>query len=142
MLLMNKKTLYRNASWYEMLLGYFPLQLVFGLAVIALIPALTFWDWDFWKKPDDVQINTLIITTMAFSAIAITLRRILRYPGEQGSSYILPTILLIAGVAMASVLLLRLPYSNSFLTLSFILTVIWFSTAQFIVRSWRTLKLA
>lgn len=139
---MKNNTLYRHASWHELLLASFPAQLLAGLAVTILLPALWLWGLEFWRAPDEVQFNTLSVAAAAFTAAAITLRRILRFPGEQVAAYILPTILIIAGIAMAAVLLLRLPYSNSLLLITFVLTIIWFSAGHFIVRNRRTLNLA
>ena len=135
-------SLYRRSSWYERILASFLIQLALGFFIIILIPSLSLWGWEFWIQAKDVYVNSLIVASLAFISVAIILRRILRYPGERVAAYIVPTILVMAAISITIVLLLRLPYSNSYLAFSLILSILWFSAGHFIVRNWRTVNLA
>ncbi|MBE0511392.1 MAG: sugar transferase [Gammaproteobacteria bacterium] len=139
---MTRHDLHRNANWYEKCLNWFPVQLILGLLFVILPAAFYRWDWGFWENIGDPHITTLAVVISTYITIAITLRRILRYPGEQAAAYILPTILIYAGIAIIILLLLRLPYSSAVLTISFFLAILWFSAGHFIVRNWRTTTLA
>lgn len=139
---MKSTTLYRNASWIEQLGGFLPVQILLGIIFTAFVPATLLWGPGVWGDLLQTQANSLLIVTLAFTASAVTLRRILRFPGEQVAAYILPTIFIVAGIAMAIVLLLRLPYSNTLLVVSFPLSIIWFTAGHFVVRNRRQLNLA
>lgn len=139
---MRNNPLYRHASWHERILSSFPVQLLLGFFFIAAFPTIWTWGWDYWSHLVDIQINTLLIIALSLITVTLTLRRILRYPGEQGAAYIFPTILVVSGTAMACVLLLRLPYSNFVLIQSFVLAVVWFTAGHFFVRNLRTINLA
>lgn len=139
---MKTQSLYRNATWLERALTFFPIQLMLGLLFIGFLPMLYRWGWGFWNHLTLVQSNTLIIVSISFLVVAFALRRLMRYPGEQAASYIFPTILIVASIAAACVLLLRTPYSNTLLLISFGLAVIWFFSGYYLSRNWRTLNLA
>lgn len=139
---MRNSALYRHRLWHEGLLSSFLVQFTLGLLAVVILPTLWIWGPGFYAEPTVLQINSLFIITVAFGAIHITLWRLLRFPGENVSGYILPTIFIISGIAMALVLLLRLPYSNTALVTCFTLSILWFSAGHFLVRNLRSIVLA
>lgn len=100
--------------------------LLFGLVIPIIAYGLVF--------PSAVRINSVAQFTIAFSGSAtivavILLTRMIRYPGVSHAGIILPTFGSTYGIILATLLLLREPYSNTILILCFSGSV----TAQFAI---------
>lgn len=72
------------------------------------------------------QYVTLIAITGAVIFGYLAIRRLTRYPGITGVSYILPTFTISYGIALGVILLFRLDYSRFVLITSFINAQLWF----------------
>lgn len=72
------------------------------------------------------QYVTLIAITGAVILGYFVIRRLTRYPGITGISYILPTFTISYGIALGVILLFRLDYSRFVLITSFINAQLWF----------------
>jgi lipopolysaccharide/colanic/teichoic acid biosynthesis glycosyltransferase len=72
------------------------------------------------------QYNTLIATACAVVAAYFVVRRLTRYPGVAGMSYILPTFTVAYALALFFFVFFRLDYSRFFLLASFLSAQLWF----------------
>ncbi|PXX97671.1 sugar transferase [Halomonas sp. LBP4] len=132
----------RHSRWYEQVLLGLPFQLAVGLAVVAGLPSLERWGWEFWHYLPPVRTNTILACVLAFLAILFTLRRMNRFPGAQVSAYIGPTVSVIYLIAVAVLFFLREEYTRQVLFGSFLMSLAWFYLAFFLGRRYRRLKLA
>ncbi len=79
-----------------------------------------------WMFTSTSQYITLIAITGAVILGYFSVRRLTRYPGITGISYILPTFTISYGIALGIILLFRLDYSRFVLITSFVSAQLWF----------------
>ncbi|WP_269500085.1 exopolysaccharide biosynthesis polyprenyl glycosylphosphotransferase [Castellaniella sp. S9] len=132
----------RHSRWYEVVLLGWPFQLVAGLLMIAVLPAMLGWGATFWRHMDPVRINTLIAVGLSFVVIVLTLRRLARFSGGAIIAHIAPVVTAVFLVAFAALFFSRSPYSRPILLLAYALALAWCYAGYFIGRRYRRLKLA
>lgn len=123
-----------------MLLGL-PFHLLAGLPLVTLLPGLARWGWEGLETQPDVR-NTLLAIGMAFLASALTLRRMVRFPGAQLAANIFPTVSFAFLIAVALLLFSRGDYTRQVLFGGYLTSLAWFYLGYFVGRRYRTLKLA
>ena len=129
----------RHSKWYEkIILNPFILS-IFGVFVTSFIPAFLFWGNDFSEK---TCFNTSVSTAIVFYLITFTLSKLMKYPGNKSSSFILSTIFSWYSIIILVLLLFRFDYSNLLLGTSFILTLIICFFAYSLARKWIIPKIA
>lgn len=132
----------RHSRWYEMALLALPFQVFFGLAIVALLPAVERWGWGFWFSLNSVRINTIVAIAFSFVFIIVTQRRLLRHPGVQIVAYIIPTVTSAFVFAIAVLFFSREGYSRQVLFTGYLLTLGWCFVGYFLGIRYRRLKLA
>lgn len=132
----------RHSRWYERLLLGLPFQLLVGLFFAGFLPAWNRWGWGFWHDLATVQTNTLLAVCLAFVAVTLTLRRVMRFSSGQTAAYILPTVGFAYLMAIAVFFFTRSDYSRQIVFASFLLTNFWCFAGYFLGRRYRLPKFA
>lgn len=139
---MQKRFERRHSRWYEKLLLGFPAQILIGLPFVLLPMVFWRWGWGFWQDLDEAQFNTLLAIASCFVVIAVTQRRLLRFPGAHVAAYLVPTVTIVFLLAMAVLFFTREGYSRPVLFSAYLLCLLWFYGGYFLGRRYRRLKLA
>ncbi|MFA7523281.1 MAG: sugar transferase [Halothiobacillaceae bacterium] len=139
---MKKRFERRHSRWYEKVLLSFPAQLLLGLPFVLLPAALERWGWGFWLELNEVRFNTLLAVALCFVVIALTQRRLLRFPGAHVAAYLIPTVTVVFLLAFSVLLFTREGYSRQVLFSGYFLCLLWFYGGYFLGRRYRRLKLA
>ncbi|MEG9530314.1 sugar transferase [Mannheimia indoligenes] len=130
----------RHSRWYERLFFSTTVQSILGIVFSSLLPAFYFWGDEF--NLIDTRSNTIIATSLAFIMIAISLRVLMKYPGNKSASFVFSTIISWYFIVLIALTLFRLDYSNMLLGTSFTLTMLFCFIGYFISRSWIVPKIA
>ncbi len=103
------------------------LQLGFGVLFACVLPQFV---RDGFESQRIITSTSQHVTLFAIMGAVIfghfAIRRLTRYPGITGVSYILPTFTISYGIALGIILLFRLDYSRFVLITSFINAQLWF----------------
>lgn len=130
----------RHSRWYERLFFSTTMQSILGIIFSSLLPALYFWGGGFNLM--ETRTNTLIATSLAFVMIAITLRVLIKYPGNKSASFVFSTVIAWYFIVLMVLTLFRLDYSNMLLGTSFALTMLFCFIGYFVSRRWIVPKIA
>lgn len=130
----------RHSRWYERVFFSTTTQSFLGILFSVLLPTFIFWGDDFWKL--ETRVNTVVATTLAFICIAITLRILMKYPGNKSSSFIISTVVSWYFIVLSILTIFRLDYSNLLLSVSFTLTAFFCFIGYFLARRWIVPKIA
>lgn len=139
---MQKRFERRHSRWYEKALLSLPFQLLLGLPFVLLPVTLERWGWGFWGHLDEVRVNTILTIASSFVVVALTQRRLMRFPGAHVAAYLVPTITAVFLLAMVVLFFTREGYSRQVLFLGYGLCLLWFYGGYFVSRHYRKLKLA
>ncbi|MBF0784787.1 sugar transferase [Muribacter muris] len=129
----------RNSRWYERIFFSTTIQSCLGVFISSLLPAFIMWE-DKWQV--DTRSNTIIVTSLTFIFIALTLRILMKYPGNKSSSFIISSIIVWYFIALTILTIFRLDYSNLLLGISFFLTSLFCFIGYFLSRNWIIPKIA
>lgn len=132
----------RHSRWYEVLLLGTLFQLVAGLLVTVLLPALVFWGAAFWLRLDGVRVNTLWTVVPAFVAVVLLLRRTSRFSGGGIMAHIGPVVTGAFLLGFAVLFFTRSDYSRPVLLSSYVLSLLWCYGGYFVGRRYRRQKFA
>lgn len=130
----------RHSRWYERIFFSTTVQSILGVIFSSLLPALYFWGEDFYSL--ETRSNTLIATSIAFVMIAISLKVLMKYPGNKSASFVFSTVISWYAVLLIVLTVFRLDYSNMLLGTSFTLTILFCFVGYFLSRSWIVPKIA
>ncbi|AHG74138.1 LPS sugar transferase [Mannheimia sp. USDA-ARS-USMARC-1261] len=130
----------RHSRWYERLFFSTTIQSILGIIFSSLLPALYFWGGGFNLM--ETRTNTLVATSLAFVMIAITLRVLIKYPGNKSASFVFSTVIAWYFIVLMVLTLFRLDYSNMLLGTSFVLTMLFCFIGYFVSRRWIVSKIA
>ncbi|TFV11023.1 sugar transferase [Muribacter muris] len=136
---MNMHNQKRNSRWYERIFFSTTIQSCLGVFISSLLPAFIMWE-DKWQV--DTRSNTIIVTSLTFIFIALTLRILMKYPGNKSSSFIISSIIVWYFIALTILTIFRLDYSNLLLGISFFLTSLFCFIGYFLSRNWIIPKIA
>ena len=116
-------------------LRYFLTRLFAGLLFVCVLPALMLPAWRHaLPTPDGIVLYSTIMVGSAFVLTSFSLRRINWFPGTRS---ILASVPVLAGwyaVLAAVLFLFRLPYSLSYLSLGFVLSLVWLVGQSYFLR--------
>ena len=132
----------RHSRWYEILLLNGPFQLLAGLCVVLLAPAVWSWGAVFWRHLDAVRVNTLWAVGLSFVAIVLVLRRLARFSGGGIMAHIAPVVSGVFFLAFAVLFFNRSGYSRPVLLSAYGLCLLWCYAGYFVGRRYRRVKLA
>ena len=111
--------------WHSRLIQSFPVQLVAGLLVAVILPALVRWDIGLVTEINPGQYPSVTGTSTAFGFGLLLLRRFSRFPGVQGSGYIVPCFLFTFGLLVLVMFFWRIGFARSQILGSFGMSIIW-----------------
>ncbi|MBM9577284.1 sugar transferase [Leptospira sp. 201903070] len=132
----------RHSRIHEQVLLSNTFQLLTGTLLIVGITVIPKWGFEFWRDIDTNSKNTLIGVLISFCIIAISLRKLFKYPGAQSSAYILPSTAIIYSLMLAAYLLLRFEYSVQVFVLGAIVTLGWCYIGYFLGHRYRKQRYA
>jgi len=132
----------RHSRWYEILLLSGPFQLLAGLCVVLLAPALWIWGAFFVHHLDTVRVNTLWAVSLSFVVIILVLRRLARFSGGGIMAHIAPIVTGVFLLAFAVLFFNRSGYSRPVLLSAYVLSLLWCYVGYFVGRRYRRLKFA
>ena len=127
----------RHPRIHEKILLSFPFQLIVGISLLVTLTVITKWGLIPWDKLDYNILNTLYGVISAFGVAFFILRKLLRYPGSQSSSYVFPVTTLVFGLLISFFFIVRLAYSNYVMFVGYCTTVVWCYIGYFIGHRYR-----
>ncbi|WP_197703517.1 hypothetical protein [Halomonas sp. hl-4] len=128
---MNYEYQRRHSRWYELLLFSLTFHLVVGMSLALLIPGLERWGWGFWDYLPDVRRNTLVAIGIAFTATALTLRRMGCFPRAQLGANIMPTVSITFLLVVAILFFTREGYTRQVMFSGYLVSLLWFYVGYF-----------
>ncbi|MFT0533801.1 sugar transferase [Castellaniella hirudinis] len=132
----------RHSRWYEIVLLSAPFQVLAGLVVVLLLPAMGAWGVDFWRYPDGPRVNTQWVVGLSFILIVLVLRRLSGFSGGGVIAHVAPVVSMVYLLAFAGLFFTRSDYSRPVLLSAYVLTLFWCYTGYFLGRRYRKVKLA
>lgn len=129
-------------KWHSRLVQSFPVQLLLGLSVAVILPAFVRWDIGVVTEINPGQYPSMVGTSIAFALGLLLLRRFSRFPGVQGSGYIVPCFLFTFGILVAVMFFWRVGFARSQILGSFGMSIIWCYISWYVNRLQRTPELA
>ncbi|AVL71134.1 glycosyl transferase [Oligella urethralis] len=132
----------RHSKWYERLFFSTTTQIIITTFICAIMPAWILWGERFFSHPAVTEINSFYGVIASNICSLITLRVLLKFPGNKSSSFIISTVLAWYTVLIVVFLLFRLEYSLYFLVFSLTLTLFYGFLGFFFGRRWATPKIA
>ena len=129
----------RHSRWYERIFFSTTTQSCLGILFSSLLPAFILWGGE---RQLDTRANTLLATSLAFICITLTLRVLMKYPGNKSSSFIFSTVFSWYFIVLSVLTIFRLDYSTILLGISFSLTCLFYFIGYFFARNWITPKIA
>lgn len=132
----------RHSRWHEAVLLSGAFQVIAGLLVAALLPAILVWGPSFWQQLDLVRTNTLWTISLSFFVTALILRHMADYTSGVAMAHVLPMTTMVYLIAFAILFLARESYSRPVLLVSWGLTLVWCYAGYFVGRRYRKPKLA
>ena len=132
----------RHSRWYEILLLNGPFQLLVGLCVVLLAPAVWSWGTVFWRHLDAARINTLWAVGLSFVVLVLVLRRLARFSSGGIMAHIVPVVTGVFLLAFAVLFFSRSGYSRAVLLSAYVLCLLWCYAGYFVGRRYRRVKLA
>ncbi|QIW15371.1 hypothetical protein A4G20_02990 [Pasteurellaceae bacterium RH1A] len=130
----------RHSLWYERLLFSTTVLSILGICFTVFMPAFFLWENKPWIL--DTRSNSIVATSISFVGIAITLRALMKYPGNKSSSFILSTVFSWYFIVLGVLTLFRLEYSVQFLLVNFFSTLTFCFIGYFLARRWIIPKIA
>ena len=127
----------RHSRIHEKILLSFPFQLIVGISLLVTLTVIIKWGLISWDKLDYNILNTLYGVISAFGVAFFILRKLLRYPGSQSSSYVFPVTTLVFGLLISFFFIVRLAYSNYVMFVGYCTTVVWCYIGYFIGHRYR-----
>lgn len=106
------------------IINSFSFQLIILLAVSVALPSLFVYFGFITVESEQIILNSGVGATFASMAGLITLRRVNDFPGIRSYAYILPSLAAAFGITLVAIFGMRLGYSRSLLTASFVLSVL------------------
>lgn len=132
----------RHSRWYEVILLSSGFQVIAGLVIVGLLPAIGVWGANFWRHMDSVRWNTLWAVGLSFIVTALVLRHSARLSGGLVLAHIGPVVTVVFLLMFVVLLFSRSSYSRPVLLLAYILSVVWCYIGYFIGGRYRRLKFA
>lgn len=128
----------RGGGW---LLQSLPAQILSGVLICSVLPAVARWKLELIYEPTVGQITSLLATSLAWIISLLILRRLASYPGVQSSTYVIPSLVTGFGVVLLTIILFRFEFTRYQITASIMLSVLWAYFMFWMVRDREGLRL-
>ncbi|XKE47221.1 exopolysaccharide biosynthesis polyprenyl glycosylphosphotransferase [Halomonas organivorans] len=132
----------RHSRFFERLLFSQQLQLLIGLGVVVVLPALGHWGWGFWQDATASNLVSLVGTAIAYAVSINAVQRLARLPGTKASLLIIPSITICYGLLILALLALDIDYARPHVLSSYLVALAYCGGGYLIGARYRTLKLA
>lgn len=132
----------RHSRWYERIFFSTTTQIVLVSLMSAILPAWFLWGEDLLSLNDPSKVHTVYGVIVVGVGIVFTLRKLLKFPGNKSSSYIISTVLSWYVFLFLFFLILRLSYSLTLLSVSICITLVYGFAGYFFGRRWVIPKIA
>lgn len=132
----------RHSKWYERLFFSTTTQIIITTLLTAVLPALVLWGSEFFVRPRDIQLHSFVGVVISNIFILVTLRTLLKFPGNKSSSFVISAVLSYYAILFVVFFILRFDYSLIFLLTSLLLSLIYGFAGYFFGRRWSTPKIA
>lgn len=130
----------RHSRWYERLFFSTTTQTLLGSFLCILLPAFLLWGISLFSL--ETRYNSIIASFVAFVCISITLRILLKYPGNKSISFVLSTLISWHFIIYSALFFFRVEYSAIFLAINLSLTSLFCFIGYFLSRRWLVPKIA
>lgn len=114
---------------------YLPVRLLVGWLVIVLLPAM--WRWTGRLVSGtliETQSNAMLLATLGVVLATLGLNRLTQFPGQRSVAYIVPTLIGVAVILAAIIIVFRLPYSLYYLTFAGLFGSVFFFVSYLLER--------
>ncbi len=132
----------RHSKWYERLFFSTTTQILITTLLCILFPASLLWGIDFFVSMNVAQFNSLIGVVLCNICILVTLRKLLKFPGNKSSSFVISAVFSCYLALFLIFFFFRFNYSGLFLSVCFILSLGYGFVGYFFGRRWSTPKIA
>lgn len=132
----------RHSKWYEQVFFNTTTQIIITTLFCAVLPAWILWGNNFFNYPAHTESNSFFGAVASNLCILITLRVLLKFPGNKSSSFIISTVLTWYVILISVFLLFRLDYSIYYLIFSLSLSLLYGFLGYFFGRRWAKPKIA
>lgn len=132
----------RHSRWYERIFFSTTTQLILTTLCCAVLPAWILWGHDFINHLVPTQFYSFYGVVVCNICILLTLKVLIKFPGNKSSSFIISTVLSWYAVLIFILLLFRLEYSLHYLAFSLALSLFYGFLGFFFGRRWATPKIA
>lgn len=132
----------RHSKWYEQVFFNTTTQIIITTLFCAVLPAWILWGNNFLNHPAHTESNSFFGAVVCNLCILITLRILLKFPGNKSSSFIISTVLTWYVILISVFLLFRLDYSIYYLFFSLSLSLLYGFLGYFFGRHWAKPKIA
>lgn len=115
---------------------YLSIRILIGWLFVCILPAVfLFWDFIVTNNILITQVNSVIASTIALSLSFVGLDRLTQFPGQKSMVTVLPTLLASSLIVILILMVLRLPYSLYYLSLSALLGLLFCFISQVYLRA-------
>lgn len=114
---------------------YLPVRLLVGWLVIVLLPAM--WRWTgrlISGTLIETQANAMLLATLGVVLVTLALNRLTQFPGQRSVHYIVPTLIGVAVILAAIIIVFRLRYSLYYLTFAGLFGSVFFFVSYLLER--------
>ncbi|MFG6139555.1 sugar transferase [Halomonas sp. B23F22_10] len=132
----------RHSRFFERLLFSYKLQLLLGLCIAVLAPALWHWGWGFWQQAPTALWAALTGTAIAYTVSINAVQRLARLPGTKASLLITPSISICYGLLVLALVALGIEYSALHVFISYLVALAYCGGGYLIGARFRIPKLA
>lgn len=139
---MDMKPQKRHSKWYERVFFSTTTQTIITTLFCAVLPAWVLWGERFFKYPAVTEYNSFFGVIACNICIILTLKVLLKFPGNKSSSFIISTVLTWYVTLLVVLFIFRLEYSIYFIFFSISLSLFYGFLGYFFGRRWVKPKIA
>lgn len=139
---MNTSLNIRHSKWYEKFFFNAITQIIITTLICAILPAFLFWGETFFIRPIETQSNSFFGVIVCNVCIIVTLKTLLRFPGNRSIGFIISTVLSYYLILFVVMFLLRFNYAIYYLICCLNLSLIYGFIGYFFGRRWVKPKIA
>ena len=139
---MNASPHKRHSKWYERVFFSTTTQIIITTLICALLPAWLHWGEAFFTYSVETQRNSFWGVVACNICIIITLRTLLKFPGNRSIGFIVSTVLSYYAILFIGMFLLRFNYAIYYLVSCLIISLAYGFIGYFFGRRWVKPKIA
>lgn len=132
----------RHSKWYEQVFFNTTTQIIITSLFCAVLPAWILWGNNLFNSHLQTESNSFWGALVCNLCILLTLRVLLKFPGNKSSSFIISTVLIWYVILISVFLFFRLDYSIYYLVFSLSLSLLYGFLGYFFGRHWAKPKIA